>query len=329
MSLVVVLGAVGALVLEDPVRPRLGAEVVLSSTTTTSLPDAAVAGMVLASPSAIAPADERVDAGPDGCQVAIVGDSLVAWAEDMHEEALEDVRCAALVDGEGGRVLGTGWQCPTGTCWASGLKLLEQWKASGTLGDVVVVALGTNDAVGRGEAEWIESWEAAYALTEPRPTLFVTTAGRPGDRRADRFVAYNEALVEWCEVQDRCVLADWAAEPEATDRSSYVDYVHLGQDATEARARFLAEAAAAVLDTDVLDPAPFPRPTQTFTPPRPSAETGGSSTTTTSASSGSSTTSTTTPSDTTTTSTTGSTTTTSTTTSTTTTTTTTTAPPAG
>jgi lysophospholipase L1-like esterase len=323
---VVVLGAVGALVLEDPVRPRLGAEVVLSSTTTTSLPDAAVAGMVLASPGVVAPADERIDAGPDGCQVAIVGDSLVAWAEDMHEEALEDVRCAALVDGEGGRVLGTGWQCPAGTCWASGLKLLEQWKASGTLGDVVVIALGTNDAVGRGEEEWIESWEAAYLLTEPRPTLFVTTAGRPGDRRADRFVAYNEALVEWCEEQDRCVLADWAAEPEATDRSFYVDYVHLGETATEARARFLAEAAAAVLDTDVRDPAPFPRPTQTFTPPRPSA----SSTTTAAsdASGSSSTTSTTASSDTTTTSTTGSTTTTSTTTSTTSTTTTT-APPAG
>jgi lysophospholipase L1-like esterase len=324
VSLVVVLGAVGALVLEDPVRPRLGAEVVLPSTTTTSLPDAAVAGMVLAAPGALDPADERVDAGPDGCQVAIVGDSLVAWAEDLHEEALEDVRCAALVDGEGGRILGTGWQCPNGSCWASGLKLLEQWKASGTLGDLVVVALGTNDAVGRGEEEWVESWEAAYALTDPRPVLFVTTAGRPGDQRADRFVAYNEALVEWCEERDRCVLVDWAAEPEAADRSSYVDYVHLGQRATEVRARFLAEAAAAVLDTDVRDPAPFPRPTQTFTPPRPSAEDAGSSTTTTSVSSGSSTTTSTPPESTTTS--TASTTTTSTTT--TTTTTTTTAPPA-
>ena len=49
--------------------------------------------------------------GANGCQVAVVGDSLMAGAEELTISALSRVGCAAAVDGEGGRSLAYGWQC--------------------------------------------------------------------------------------------------------------------------------------------------------------------------------------------------------------------------
>jgi hypothetical protein len=49
--------------------------------------------------------------GANGCQVAVVGDSLMAGGEELHADSLARVGCAAAVDGEGGRSLAYGWQC--------------------------------------------------------------------------------------------------------------------------------------------------------------------------------------------------------------------------
>jgi lysophospholipase L1-like esterase len=243
-----------------------------------------------------------VETGADGCQVAMVGDSLIAWAVEWHRSALADVDCASLVDALSGRVLADGWQCPPagaaagetgadGPCRPSGLELIEQWRESGTLGDLVVVALGTNDAVGRDEDDWQASWERALALAEPRTVLLVTAAARPDSPWADRFEAYNERLAAWCARQSRCGLVDWAASAVAVDAASYTDQVHLTRVATRARARFLAAAVAEVVRTDGRPPAPFPRPTRVFTAPGPppsvSAPSGSTTSTTSSLPTGS------------------------------------------
>lgn len=200
-----------------------------------------------------------------GCQVALVGDSLMAGLPGVHRDALAEIGCAADVDGVGGRSLNRGWQCrvPHGngtmlrllpdrqvgndTCAPSGLELLEMWATAGGLGNVVVVALGTNDAGLHRESTWVSHWESAMQITGHRPVVFLTTQARPGDRQIAPQAAYSAALRSWCATTPLCHLADWAATAVANDPASYSDGVHLRSDATRARARFIRDSVAAVL----------------------------------------------------------------------------------
>jgi peptidoglycan hydrolase-like protein with peptidoglycan-binding domain len=206
-----------------------------------------------------------------GCQVSVVGDSLMAGMASVHRDALAEIGCAADVDGVGGRSLNVGWQCrvPTGTgtslrllsepqpgndtCAPSGLELLELWAAAGGLGDLVVIALGTNDAGLHRESTWVSHWESAMRIAGDRPVLFLTSQARAGDRRIDAQAAYSAALRTWCAATPRCHVADWAATAIANDPASYSDGVHLRSGATRARAGFIRDSVAAVLST--LDPA--------------------------------------------------------------------------
>jgi hypothetical protein len=235
-----------------------------------------------------------VPGSADGCQVSVVGDSLVASSIGLHRDALAAIGCVAAVDGLSGRSLSDGWQCRVGrasvlhpqrppddpTCRPSGLELLRIWSAFDGLGDVVVVALGTNDAGLRRSAGWIGSWETALALTAPRPVVFVSTAGAPGMTTEARQAAYTEALRAWCADRPRCVLADWSRTDVARDQRSYADGVHLTRSATAARAAFLAAVTRAVV---LGEPLPDPAPTTTLpsTPPTTPPATTSTSTTTT------------------------------------------------
>lgn len=263
--------------------------------------------------------------GADGCQVAVVGDSLMAGAARLHEQALAGVGCASAVDGVGGRSLSFGWQCRiaqydgstplllvpepepgNATCAPSGLELLRMWAEAGALGDLVVVALGTNDAgIHRDEATWIARWERALSLTGDRPVVFLTTAARPGSSRVPTQDSYSASLRRWCDTTTRCHLADWALAPAATDPSSYVDSVHLRRVATEQRAAFIAAAVRALLTaTPAPGPAPLPTlPTTTTTSTSTSTTTTSTSTSTSTSTTVPATTTTTTTSSTTTTST--------------------------
>ena len=136
--------------------------------------------------------------GANGCQVAVVGDSLMAGAEALTVSALSRVGCAAAVDGEGGRSLAYGWQCRVErdgrrplmlydaripgneTCAPSGLTLLKSWADAAALGDVVVVALGTNDSGLFEKSRWQNSWAEALRLAGGRPVVFLTTQARAG-----------------------------------------------------------------------------------------------------------------------------------------------------
>jgi peptidoglycan hydrolase-like protein with peptidoglycan-binding domain len=245
------------------------------------------------------------DGGADGCQVAVVGDSLMAGSMPMHAQRLADIGCAPAVDAVPGRSLAFGWQClvstgdgdprwrivpdpepDNGTCSPSGLELLRLWSEAGALGDVVVVALGTNDAGLYQPDAWVEHWQEALQLVGDRPIVFVTSQAMLGAGRTTQ-TRYSEALRQWCARTAQCVLAEWAYTPTALDNASYVDPVHLTLPATQARARFLAEVVAALITGRPAGGA-APLPTVTSTLPRTST----TSATTTAASTSSTTTST-------------------------------------
>jgi lysophospholipase L1-like esterase len=224
--------------------------------------------------------------GANGCQVAVIGDSLMAGSGALHERALRDINCASAVDGIGGRSLSYGWQCrvtqPNGsrplllvrdpqpgneTCSPSGLTLLEYWARAGALGDIVVIALGTNDAGLYSERTWISHWNEAIRLAGQRPVVFVTTKARAGAGRYAQQDGYAAALRRWCEPQPRCFVADWALTAAANTSDIYADEVHLRSAGTQARAAFIAAAVRALFDgAPIPNPQPLPAPTPTVPP---------------------------------------------------------------
>jgi hypothetical protein len=207
----------------------------------------------------------------------------MAGTEPLHVDALARVGCAAAVDGEGGRSLSYGWQCRVDrdgrrplmlfedripgneTCAPSGLTLLASWANAAALGDVVVIALGTNDSGLYDKSRWQHNWAEALRLAGGRPVVFVTTQAGPGSAQYTRQHNYAVALRQWCAGQRLCVLAEWANTAAAADATSYVDTVHLNGAGTRARAAFIAEVVAALLTGRPI-PNPQPPPTPTIPP---------------------------------------------------------------
>jgi hypothetical protein len=208
--------------------------------------------------------------------VNVIGDSLIAGAERSVEQSIAAAGCVSLVDAMGGRSLSAGWQCQIGsgwklvdqnvneTCRPSGLGLLEQWAADSTLGDIVIIALGTNDAGLRDEQGWEMRWDQALAITAPRPVMFVSVSSSSVDSRAGRLSRYNLALRTWCMTAPRCYIAEWAMTAAATKDTSYTDGIHLTRDATLKRAAFLGDSVATLLaGKPLIPPAPFATTTTT------------------------------------------------------------------
>jgi hypothetical protein len=200
------------------------------------------------------------------CVVGIVGDSLVDGRAGTYETAIwERTVCSAVIDGLTSRSLYEGWQCWSdtdgvlrlrlvrkplagGDCKPGGLTVISQWSKSLRPFDVVVVALGTNDAGIFGPQTRTGHLERAYELTvdsnEQTRMVVVTTAARPGSARAARLNNQNIELRSWCAERPGCSVADWAADPAAMNPASYTDDVHLTLNATAARAAVIARAVA-------------------------------------------------------------------------------------
>jgi peptidoglycan hydrolase-like protein with peptidoglycan-binding domain len=244
------------------------------------------------------------DGGANGCQVAMIGDSLMAGTQQLHADRLADIGCASAVDGVGGRSTAFGWQCRVlqangrlpllllaepepgnDTCAPSGLELLRMWSEARALGDIVVLALGTNDATLFNDRHWGGHWEQVLEFAGNRPVIVVTTRARPGSSKAPAQAAYSEALRQWCASAPRCVLADWALTEAANDAGSYIDSVHLTLAGTDARATFISNVVRALLTGQPIpNPVALPTPTTTVVPTTStSTTTTSTSTTTTSA----------------------------------------------
>jgi peptidoglycan hydrolase-like protein with peptidoglycan-binding domain len=220
------------------------------------------------------------DGGANGCQVAVIGDSLMAGTQQLHADRLAEIGCVSAVDGVGGRSTAFGWQCRVlqangrrpllllaepepgnDTCAPSGLELLRMWSEARALGDVVVLALGTNDATLFNDQHWGAHWEQVFEFAGNRPVIVVTTQARPGHSAALAQAEYSEALRQWCASAQRCVLADWARTDAANDAGSYVDAVHLTRAGTDARASFIRDVVRALLTGQ-----PIPNPVALATP---------------------------------------------------------------
>jgi len=225
------------------------------------------------------------DGDADGCQVAVVGDSLMSGTRTLHADRFSEIGCTSAVDGVGARSLAFGWQCRVlqtdgqrplllipepepgnHTCAPSGLELLQMWSQAKALGDLVVLALGTNDATLFSDQLWTRHWDQALELTDGRRLVILTTQGRPGSPAAVAQETYSEALRVWCAAESACVLADWGLTVAAMDAASYVESVHLTPAATDARASFIRDVVAALLsDEPIPNPPPLRAPTTTTT----------------------------------------------------------------
>ena len=223
--------------------------------------------------------------GADGCQVTVIGDSLMVSATRQQEQRLGELGCAAAADAVGGRSLAYGWQCRViqadgsrpllllpfaepgnDSCAPSGLELLQMWSDAGALGDLVVIALGTNDAGIFGAERWPEHWGRALELAGGRPVVFLTARTRPGHSRQAELDRYSDALRRFCTDRPGCVVAEWGFTAAALDPASYVDSVHLTSAATAARSVFVRDVVGALISGQ---PIPNPRavPTPTITLP--------------------------------------------------------------
>lgn len=187
--------------------------------------------------------------------VSVVGDSLVSGREQTYQDALRRDGVDALVDGRGSRALRWGWQCkrtdgslgifkkPTSEkCRREGLELLRWWARQQTLGEGVVIALGTNDAGLFRPAQTKANLHEARRLIGDRPVWLVTVRKL---KPSTKVAAWNQAAREWCAADVACEMIEWAESVGGQDRASYTgDGVHLTEAGVRARAAFIADAVA-------------------------------------------------------------------------------------
>ena len=202
-------------------------------------------------------------APPLSGSVTVVGDGVMTVNTRAYATALTGagLRVAGL-DAAPGRQLRDGWRCRrvvagavvdrvvpapvtgAGTCRPEALQYLRSALSAGRLGDAVIVAVGTHDALTPDGPGPVTGLDALRQLVGSRPLHLVTTATAPGPGRA-RTEAYNTAAATWCAADRSCSVIDWAASSVAGSAGSYQsDLVQLTAAAAAERARFVGAYAA-------------------------------------------------------------------------------------
>lgn len=185
-------------------------------------------------------------------RVSLVGDSLVAGREELYNDALERAGFEGVANGVGSRAMRWGWQCRlngalkivpkpvTGaSCKREGLEQLQYWARRGELGEVVVIALGTNDA-GLFNADRMKTnLDEARRIVRNRE-LYIVTAQALGSR-SERMQRWNTAAAQWCARDIACRMVPWAESQAAKAKSTYSgDGIHLTVEGTKKRAMVIA-----------------------------------------------------------------------------------------
>jgi lysophospholipase L1-like esterase len=198
---------------------------------------------------------------PRPTEVSLVGDSLTAANPQVYRDAFAATGARAVaLSGVPSRALRYGWQCwsngklgifpaaISSSCKREGLEELRSWAASGTLGQAVVVSLGTNDAGIYSHAQHMEHFAQARQLVGPR-ALYLVSVYSTNATQNERMKRFNDAARQWCAADSKCAFIDWASSTQAQNRGIYTDSVHLNATGTAQRASFIASQVAS-MDVD-------------------------------------------------------------------------------
>lgn len=181
--------------------------------------------------------------------ISLIGDSLVVRRDEDYARAFADYGLTLRLDGAGSRSLRYGWLCKhqnrvitaiepsSPDCRRQGLELVRWWVESNQLRDVLVVALGTNDAYRRTD-DVTASLDELRQLLGDHPLVLVGTSSLP---MRQAFANWNGTATQWCSTDLRCRFLDWSAAPDGQDpRHFSSDGVHPSTLGGVARAEFIA-----------------------------------------------------------------------------------------
>jgi hypothetical protein len=187
--------------------------------------------------------------------VGIIGDSLVSASPQTYAKPFNDAGIPVTVDGVGSRALRYGWQCRDASgrlvvvpkpsakkCRREGLEVVKNLAEQGALPDVLIIALGTNDAGLFTPEQATQNLNELRSLVGDRKVFLVNVKKLTSSKRPGR---YNAAASSWCATDIACSMIDWAATPAASNRRMYsADRVHLTAKGVTARSQFIFDTVA-------------------------------------------------------------------------------------
>lgn len=181
--------------------------------------------------------------------INLIGDSLVVRRDEDYTHAFADNGLTLRLDGAGSRSLRYGWLCIESSrvvtaiepsspdCKRQGLELVRWWVESNQLRDVLVVALGTNDAYRRTDDVTASLIELRRLLGN-HPLVLVGTSSLP---MRQAFENWNDTATQWCGADIDCQFLDWAGDPLGQNPNYFSsDGVHPSTLGGVARAEFIA-----------------------------------------------------------------------------------------
>jgi lysophospholipase L1-like esterase len=192
---------------------------------------------------------DELDSGTHDVAINLIGDSLVSGRDADYTRAFAGYGLTLRTDGAGSRSLRYGWLCKhqdrvvtavepsSPDCNRQGLELVRWWVESNQLRDVLVVALGTNDAYRRTD-DVTASLVELRRLLGAHPLVLVGTSSLP---MRQAFNNWNDTATQWCVTDLDCRFLDWAGDPDGQDpRHFSSDGVHATTLGGIARAEFIA-----------------------------------------------------------------------------------------
>jgi len=162
----------------------------------------------------------RLDAGPAGRRVAMIGDSITVGSTPGLEAAADALGIELTIDAEVGRRMTVGRSPDSGTDAIA--DVLDEVGAP----DLWVIALGTNDVGQYGDDEYAAQIESLLALLPAdAPVIWIDVFVRD---RADESVAFNEALTAVLRERGDASIGDWL--PTAEEDGVLSDGIHPSDD---------------------------------------------------------------------------------------------------
>jgi lysophospholipase L1-like esterase len=192
---------------------------------------------------------DELASGTHDVAINLIGDSLIVRRDEDYTRAFVDYGLTLRLDGAGSRSLRYGWLCKqqdrvitaiepsSPDCKRQGLELVRWWVESNQLRDVLVVALGTNDAYRRTD-DVTASLDELRRLLGVHPLVLVGTSSLP---MRQAFASWNDTATQWCVTDLNCRFLDWAVDPGGQDPNHFSsDGVHPSTLGGVARAEFIA-----------------------------------------------------------------------------------------